>query len=305
MRKLLLLFIVFAMLVTACSSGTKTVATVNGDQISLADVQALAPSDGSVDTATFDGDLRNLIIEKVVLQAAEQEWGMTIDQATIDDRYNQILSSLGADDTAIDKYLSDNSITRDTIRHVAIQQLLGDQITAKLSPQVTDPTDAELQAAYVTAEMQQANVCVHHILVATEEEANAVIDRLNAGESFSDVAAQVSTDTASGQNGGDLGCAAPSAYVDAFAQATLDAPIGEVYGPVQTQYGYHVLIVDSRDVPTFDDLKSQLQDQVKQQKTSQLFTDWITAALDAASIDVDPKYGAWSGGPDYQVNPPA
>ena len=104
MRKLLLLFLVFAMLaVGACSGGAKTVATVNGDQITLADVQALAPSDGSIDTTTFDGNLQNLIIEKVLLQAAEQKWGLTLDQATIDDRYNQILSGLGADDAAIER----------------------------------------------------------------------------------------------------------------------------------------------------------------------------------------------------------
>jgi foldase protein PrsA len=303
-RKFLLL--VFAVLaVTACSGGDKTVATVNGSQIDLAAVQALAPSDATVDTATFDGNLQNLIFEKVVSQAAEQEWGLTFDESAIDDQYNQILSSIGADDAAIDQYLSDRGYTRETVRHAAIQQLLSTGIADKLSSQVTDPTDEELQAAYEDAKLTQSQVCVHHILVATEQEANDVIDRLNAGESFEDVAKEVSTDTNSGQNGGDLGCAAPSAYVPEFAQATLDAPIGEVYGPVQTDYGYHVLIVDSRDVPTFDDLKPQLEEQVKQDKISQLFTDWLTGKLDAASIEIDPKYGAWAGGPTYQVNPPA
>ncbi len=305
MRKVLLLFFVLALVGSACSSGSKTVATVNGYEISLSDVQALAPSEGTVDTTTFDSNLRNLIIEKAVEQAAEQEWGLSVDQSAVDDKYNELLTSIGSDDATIDAYLTSNSITRDTIRHVAIQQLLGSEINDKLSSQVTEPTDEELQAAYDANKDAQTTVCVHHILVDTEDEANQVIERLNNGESFADVAAEVSTDTTSGQNGGDLGCAAPSTYVDAFAAATLAAPIGEVYGPVQTDYGFHVLIVDSREVPTFDDMKADLVTQLKQQQASQLFTDWIMGKLDAASIDVDPKYGTWAGSPDYTINPPA
>ena len=305
MRKVLLLFFVLAVVGSACSSGSKTVATVNGYEISLSDVQALAPSDGTVDTATFDGNLRNLVIEKAVEQAAEQEWGVSIDQGAIDNKYNEILASIGSDDATIDDYLSSNSITRDTIRHVAIQQLLGSAIDDQLASQVAEPTDEELQAAYDANKDAQTTVCVHHILVDTEDEANQVIDRLNNGESFADVAAEVSTDTNSGQNGGDLGCAAPSSYVSEFAAATLAAPIGEVYGPVQTDYGFHVLIVDSREVPTFDDMKADLITQLKGQQASQLFSDWIMAKLDAAAIDVDPKYGTWAGSPDYAINPPA
>ena len=305
MRKVLLLFFVLAVVGSACSSGSKTVATVNGYEISLSDVQALAPSDGTVDTATFDGNLRNLVIEKAVEQAAEQEWGVSIDQGAIDNKYNEILASIGSDDATIDDYLSSNSITRDTIRHVAIQQLLGSAIDDQLASQVAEPTDEELQAAYDANKDAQTTVCVHHILVDTEDEANQVIDRLNNGESFADVAAEVSTDTNSGQNGGDLGCAAPSSYVSEFAAATLAAPIGEVYGPVQTDYGFHVLIVDSREVPTFDDMKADLITQLKNQQASQLFSDWIMAKLDAAAIDVDPKYGTWAGSPDYAINPPA
>lgn len=305
MRKVLPLLVVLAVVGSACSGSSKTIATVNGSTISLGDVEALAPTDSTVDTSTFDSNLRNLIIEKAVEQAAEAEWGVTLDESAINDQYNQLLASIGADDATIDTYLSSNSITRDTIRHVAIQQLLGTAIDGQLSTQVTEPTDAELQAAYESGKDAATTVCVHHILVETEDEANQVIDRLANGENFADVAAEVSTDTNSGANGGDLGCAAPTTYVDQFATATLEAPVGEVYGPVQTDYGYHVLFVDSREVPTFDEMKDNLIQQLKDKQASDLFTNWIMAKLDAASIDVNTKYGTWSGSPDYTVNPPA
>jgi foldase protein PrsA len=303
-RKVLILLLVLAVAGTACAGGNKTVATVNGSEITLSDVQALAPSGGTVDTATFDSNLRNLVIEAVVLQAAEADWGLTIDQASIDSRYNDIVASIGTQ-ADLQQYLSDNAITEDTLRHVALQQLLGTAIDDQLSTQIGPISDAELQGAYEGAKESQSTVCVHHILVASEDEANTVIDRLAAGEKFEDVATELSTDTTTAPNGGDLGCAAPSTYEAPFAEATLIAPVGEVYGPVETSYGFHVIRVDSRDVPTFDDLKSQLQDQLTQQQGAQLFSDWITSKVDNAAIEIDPAYGTWAGSPDYQVNPPA
>jgi len=304
-RKVLPLFFVLAIVGSACSGSSKSVATVNGSAISLGEVEALAPTDSTVDTTTFDGNLRNLIIETAVEQAAQSEWGVTLDETAINDKYNELLASIGADDATIDAYLSSNNITRETIRHVAIQQLLGTAIDDQLSSQITEPTDEELQTAYQDGKDAATSVCVHHILVDTEDAANQVIDRLNNGEDFGEVAADVSTDTNSAADGGDLGCAAPTVYVPEFATATLEAPIGEVYGPVQTDYGYHVLIVDSREVPTFEDMKDDLIKQVKNQQASDLFTNWIKGKLDAATIDVNSKYGTWSGTPDYTVNPPA
>ncbi|GBD84199.1 putative parvulin-type peptidyl-prolyl cis-trans isomerase precursor [bacterium BMS3Abin02] len=301
-RKLLVLVFIVALVASACSGSGKAVATVNGLPVTLGDVEDLAPPSDTMDTATFGNNLRNLIVEQVVLQAAQQEWNLSFDTATIDDQYNQLVSSIDGD---VDQYLSDKGITPGTLRHVAIQQLLGKAIDDRLSAQLGPISDADLQTAYEGAKQAQANVCAHHILVATEEEANAVIDRINAGESFEDIAAELSIDTNSGPQGGDLGCGAPSKYVPTFAQAILDAPVGELYGPVQTEYGFHVIRVDSREVPAFEDVKSQLEEQVKSQQGATLFKDWITSKLDAATIEVDSKYGTWSGAPDYAISPSA
>jgi len=301
-RKLLALVFIVALVASACSGSGKAVATVNGASITLGDVEALAPPSDTMDTATFNNNLRNLIVEQVVLQAARQEWDLSFDTATIDDQYNQLVSSVDGD---VDQYLSDNGITTGTLRHVALQQLLGTAIDEQLSAQLGPISDADLQNAYEGAKEAQSNVCAHHILVATEDEANAVIDRINAGEAFEDIAKELSIDTNSGAKGGDLGCNAPSAYVPAFAQALLEAPVGELYGPVETEYGFHVIRVDSREVPALEDVKSQLEDQIKGQQGAALFKDWITSRLDAATIEVDSKYGTWSGAPDYTITPQA
>ncbi len=308
MRKILLLFVAFAVFgVSACSGSAKSIASVNGSSISLADVEAMSPADAAVATTDFDANLRNLIIEKVVEQGAQQKWNITLDPTAIDDKVTELLGTIGADDASIDESLTKYGITRDTVRHIAVQQLLSSAVSDQLATQVTTPTEEDLQAAYDANKDAAATACVHHILVATEAEANDVIARLDAGESFADVAAEVSTDTGSAANGGDLGCVTDpnSKYVPEFAQAIFDAPIGEVYGPVQTDYGYHVLIVDSLTIPTFDEMKSDLSDQIEQTQVSDLFSNWIMGQLDAATIDVSSKYGTWVGSPDYTVNPPA
>jgi peptidyl-prolyl cis-trans isomerase C len=86
-----------------------------------------------------------------------------------------------------------------------------------------------------------------HILVATQEEAQDIIDALNAGESFADQARAVSTDTGSGAQGGELGWAPVSQYVKPFGDAILGAEIGAVVGPVESEFGFHVIQVRARE----------------------------------------------------------
>lgn len=98
-----------------------------------------------------------------------------------------------------------------------------------------------------------AVVDARHILVATEEEANDILDALNNGESFADLARAVSTDTGSGANGGELGEAPVTNYVTEFADAIRDAEIGAFIGPVKTQFGYHIIQVRSRSERPMDE----------------------------------------------------
>jgi parvulin-like peptidyl-prolyl isomerase len=114
---------------------------------------------------------------------------------------------------------------------------------------------------------------IRHILVATEEEANQVIASLNAGESFADLARAVSTDTGSGAQGGDLGWAPISQYVtdyvDEFATASRDAALGSIVGPIQSQFGYHVIQVLERE-------ERELDDQTLQTARDKALDAWFT-----------------------------
>jgi len=111
-------------------------------------------------------------------------------------------------------------------------------------------------------------VDARHILVATEEEANDVISALNAGESFSDLAKAVSTDTGSGANGGELGWSPVTNYVKEFQDAVKTADIGTIVGPIKSQFGYHIIQVRARED------RELTKDQIDNAKSG-AFSNWL------------------------------
>ena len=104
---------------------------------------------------------------------------------------------------------------------------------------------SEAIAAEIEPTALQANA--RHILVATEEEAQTVIERLDDGEDFADLAMELSTDTGSGANGGDLGWFSRDAMVESFAEAAFTQEIGTVGDPVESQFGWHIIEVLERE----------------------------------------------------------
>lgn len=94
-----------------------------------------------------------------------------------------------------------------------------------------------------------------HILVASEEEAHKVKERLDAGEDFASVAKDVST-CPSKQNGGDLGTFTSGQMVPEFERALEEMAVDAVSAPVKTQFGYHIIHLKDRSVLRSDDLDS-------------------------------------------------
>ncbi len=134
----------------------------------------------------------------------------------------------------------------------------------------------EAMGAEVPMEAEQAHA--RHILVETEEEAQAAIERLEAGEDFADVAAELSQDTFSGAQGGDLGFVPKGRFVEAVDEAVFSLPLGEVSEPIQSEFGWHVVEVLEREVR---ELSSTDYDRAQ----SQAYADWLEAALAEAEVE--------------------
>lgn len=81
-----------------------------------------------------------------------------------------------------------------------------------------------------------------HLLVETEEEARQLREEIEAGAGFAEVAGRVSK-CPSGRNGGDLGYFGRGQMVAEFDEAAFTLPVGQLSPPIQTQFGWHLLVV--------------------------------------------------------------
>ena len=90
-----------------------------------------------------------------------------------------------------------------------------------------------------------ARATARHILVETQQQCEELKTQIEAGADFADVAKKVSK-CPSGRQGGDLGAFSPGQMVAEFDTVVFNAEVGKVHGPVQTQFGYHLIEITSR-----------------------------------------------------------
>lgn len=204
----------------------------------------------------FTGILDQLIQQQLLADAAGDE-PVRVTAALVNER-----RSLMAGETI-------NSISEDAITEEALQ--------------------AAYDARFATAEAQ-TEYNASHLLVETEEEALAAKARVDGGEEFADVARAVSTGP-TGPNGGNLGWFGAGQMVPEFEAAVQTLEVGTVSGPVQTQFGWHIVKLNETRVmeqPTLDDMRNELSGQIQEAA--------ITAALaemEAATTVVKPEEGAF------------
>ena len=173
----------------------------------------------------------------------------------------------------------------------------------------TKVTDADLQKAYDAHKNDYEKVSARHILIAfkgspaaqpgkkelSEDEAKAKAEdikkQLQNGASFEELAKKESDDKGSGARGGDLGSFGRGQMVEEFEKAAFAAKPGEIIGPIRTQYGYHIIKVDSHETTPF----SQVKDQLEKTERNRV----VKETLDAMKKNANATFN------DAYFNPPA
>jgi peptidyl-prolyl cis-trans isomerase C len=134
----------------------------------------------------------------------------------------------------------------------------------------------------------ETEVRVRHILVATEEEAHEIIERLGRGADFAELAKEKST-APSRVQGGDLGYFTASQAPKEFSDAAFALEKGGVSEPVETEQGWNVIkLEDKREKkpPAFDDVKSEILEALIQQKQVEVMTG-LQEKADIEIVDSD------------------
>src|SRR5437660_507711 len=153
---------------------------------------------------------------------------------------------------------------------------------AALEAQVT-VSDTDLRAAYEKAKGRlevPEKRHARHVLITGKDDAAAlaqaqkVLAEAKAGKDFGELAQQYSQDPGSAHNGGDLGWAERSAFVAPFADALFGMKVGEIKGPVKTQFGYHIIRLDEIQAgksKSFEEARSDLEAQIKRDRATDRF----------------------------------
>ncbi|TDQ35391.1 peptidylprolyl isomerase [Aureibacillus halotolerans] len=186
-----------------------------------------------------------------------------------EDAYTQALEQSGQSEEQL----------KESIRFVLLQQ--------KAATEGVEVTDEEVQQHY---DRLQTQVKASHILVEDEATAKEVVEKLNAGESFEDLAAEYSKDS-SAQNGGDVGYFGPGQMVQPFEDAAYSLEVGAVSDPVQSDFGFHIIKVTDKkpseeEVEPLEDMRDEIVKQLKLKEADQAN---IQELIDAAKENIEYK----------------
>ncbi len=225
-----------------------TVATVNGEPISqeeldmnyeqflqLYEFYGLDVTADDVKLEARNSMLDSMITQELLMQEAEKR-GITVTDEDVEAAIaDMVTNQYGGSQADLEAAVKQAGMTMEYYKETQKEELVLQKLNEDLvnNPEVVDVIKAR------------------HILVETEEEANAIIARLDAGEEFAALAQENSTD-GSAADGGDLGYFATngvttSKMVDEFTAAAEELEIGEYSKtPVATQFGYHIILVEDK-----------------------------------------------------------
>lgn len=241
----LALLAAFTAALTACGDGEKqaavtgeTVASVNGAAITEAQLAAYAERRTGSSLEELDASVRGQIIDEMIniqLLAQKAKAEKLHEKSPLKEQL-EFQRDTAMADAAMTGHLEANPVTEEDLK-------------AEYEKRKSELGGTEYKAA--------------HILVANEEEARNLIQQLNEGADFTELAKTHSTEPGASESGGDLGWFSANQMVAPFSNAVQAMQPGQISSePVQTQFGWHVIrLEDVREVPppAFEDLQQQLR----------------------------------------------
>ncbi len=224
----------------------------------------------------------NLVAQQRVVSVA------TIDQAAVDE------DVIVADDE-IETYYADNQANFMEQASADVEYI---RVSRREVAEGIDPSEEDLIAWYDDNQdryLQDEQRRARHILIVSGDDAEAraqdALERVQAGEAFETVAAEVSEDSGSAPQGGDLGSLTEEQYLEGIGEAIFDMQEGEIRGPIQSAFGYHVVRLDEifeQGILPFEQARGDILSDVRSQAAvdiyRQLERDLSNALFDMSNL---------------------
>ena len=233
-------------------SNQEILATVAGEVITEADVNAF---------------IQNMPKEQQMYASNPQ-----FRQQIVDQLINYRLFSKYAEEMKMDETAEFEAALNNARKEILASMAISETVKA------VEVTEEEMKSFYEENSNyfeKGATVSAKHILVKEEEKCQEILEEIIAGKVFEEAAQQYST-CPSGQKGGDLGEFGKGQMVKEFEEAAFAAEIGQVVGPVKTQFGYHLIKVEAKNEATvtpFEEVKEQIRRNLMQQKQNKAYAD--------------------------------
>jgi foldase protein PrsA len=210
-------------------------------------------------------------------------------------QYADFLEQQGWNEDEFLAYLDEQGSTFETFKQSGIDsvewQLTVNSVRDNVAGPV-EPTDDELAAYFAENEasyQQEEQVEASHILVETQEEAEAIMAELNAGVDFAELASEHSIDPGSSPSGGDLGWFGRGKMVAEFEEAAFALSIGEISDIVESEYGFHIILLTNRQEafePTLEDVIDDVQADLIEQTQNERLQTWFDGVYAAAEFEI-------------------
>ncbi len=276
-------------------------ATVNGEPIYTAEVDRYVREIGArfgVDFSKGDAarqrqqvarSVLDQLIERTLILQEARRTGRLASDAAVEDRLREIARAFPSPEE-FDRALQQQGVSRAELRDRVRFELTVRRILDDL--RVPAPTDQEARAyfqAHREAFDEPERVRVRHVLLRTEAEARVALARLRAGESFAQVAKELSQDPGTRDRGGEVGLVAPGQTVPEFEQVAFRLKPGELSEPVRTSFGYHIVQVTEK-LParkaTWEGVRQQVLELLRENKRREAFEAWVKELRGRAKIAV-------------------
>lgn len=303
---LTILLLTVSLLSVGC--GEKKVATVNGEAVTksqferrLATVQNYYESNMGIKFEEESGAemLKNLqemvldqmVTEHLLLQEARKQ-GIKVDKEEVKNQIEQDKLMVGGQEVYLEILKNQLKMTETEYQAEVEKQIMVEKLYEQVvAGQVV--SDEEIQKYYQENQAQFAvpeQIRARHILVATEKEANDIIQQLKAGADFGQLAVEKSIDPSAKENKGDLDYFSKDAqFVAEFKDAAFKLKVGEMtQKPVKTEFGYHVIKVEDKKAArqqTLDEVKTSITEELKSNKESEKFQQYVEDLRKQAKIE--------------------
>lgn len=278
----------------------RVVAVVNKEAITLYDIekakafvhlQAELTDPESVRSlpTNFPEILESLIEETLLNQEAEKE-GIDADSKEVDQAIDHILQQQGWDIDELIKTLKLRGLTLRDYRDAIAQQIVRFRLISKRVRSEIQIDESDLQNYYRSHKREFSlgeKWHLQQILVGDMESAERVLQRLDEGANFSDLARGYSIGPAK-ESGGDLGLLKKSDLLPELARAVEGLKPGEVSEPVQTSAGVHILrLVDhiEDDFIPFSEVKRRIQERLFQEESGKILKRYLQSLKESAIIE--------------------